>query len=150
MFTKWLSDELMKQIHDIDTDRSNLRRDHKNRIGSTGSRRRIHLRLATIHSSINNLLSPNPSKVLHWGITRPLRLCWRKGLLWSTIHYILIKHFKKFSAGCFKFMVKNGQKMPTHRIRAIFRTSPCNLPNISPSKLKRIYIKLTPQLSSWK
>ena len=57
---------LQKQIHDIDTDRSNMSRDHKNCICSKGSRRRIRVRLATIHySSINNLFNPNPLKVLH-------------------------------------------------------------------------------------
>ena len=48
-----------------------MSRDHKNYICLTGSRRRIRVRLATIHySSINNLFNPNPLKVLHWCIIR--------------------------------------------------------------------------------
>ena len=39
---------LQKQIHDIDTDRSNMSRDHK---------------------SHNNLFNPNPLKVMYWCIT---------------------------------------------------------------------------------
>ena len=42
---------LQKQIHDIDTDRSNMCRDHENGISSMGSRQRIRLRVATIHYS---------------------------------------------------------------------------------------------------